>query len=189
MVSMKITTEQIITDSDPRIRQKSEPVQLPLNDEDRGLLEGLLEYVRNSQDDEIAEAENLKPAVGIAAIQVGVPKKLIAVVVPDPEDEESNLEFALANPKIISESVQNSYLEHGEGCLSVPENHEGHAFRHARIKVRGYDLLQDANVVISAEGFLAICLQHEIDHLSGILYYDRIDKNDPMKEDPEAEVY
>lgn len=189
MDCMKITTEQIITDTDPRIREKSVPVPLPLEAEDAELLQGLLEYVRNSQDEELAEAENLKPAVGIAAIQVGVPRKLIAVVVPDPEDPEKNLEFALANPKIISESVQNSYLEGGEGCLSVPEDHEGHAFRHARIKVRAYDLLQDANVVIAAEGFLAICLQHEIDHLSGILYYDRIDKEDPMKEDPEAEVY
>lgn len=186
---MKITTEQIITDTDPRIREKSAQVELPLGPEDRQLLEGLLEYVRNSQDEEIAEAENLKPAVGIAAIQVGIPRKLIAVVVPDPDDSEKNLEFALANPRIISESVQNSYLEGGEGCLSVPENHEGHAFRHARIKVRAYDLLQDKTVVIPAEGFLSICLQHEIDHLSGILFYDRIDRNDPMKEDPEAEVY
>lgn len=186
---MKIRTEQIIEDTDPRIREKSTPVAVPLSEEDRELLEGMLEYVRNSQDEEIAEAEGLKPAVGIAAIQLGIPRKMIAVVVPDPEDPETNIEYALVNPRIISESVQNSYLEHGEGCLSVPVNHEGHAFRHARIKVRAYDLLQDENVVISAEGFLAICLQHEIDHLSGILYYDRIDPEDPMKEDPEAEVY
>lgn len=186
---MKITTEQIISDDNPLIRTRSAKVELPLADEDRELLEGMLEYVRNSQIDEIAEAENLKPAVGIAAIQLGIPKKMIAVVVPDPDDEDRNIEYALVNPRIISESVQNSYLEGGEGCLSVPDAHPGHAFRHARVKVRGYDLLQDEVVTIAAEGFLSICLQHEIDHLSGILFYDHIDPSDPEKTDPEAEVY
>ena len=97
-------------------------------------------------------------------------------------------EVALANPKIISESTQVGYLDSGEGCLSVKDEHPGYVFRHARIKVRGYDLIQDKNVVISAEGYFAIALQHEIDHLSGILFYDRIDKNNPWKEDAEAEV-
>ena len=73
---MKITCENIILDTDPRIRQKSEKVELPLNQEDKELLEALLEYVRNSTDEEIAERDNLEPAVGIAAIQVGVPKKI-----------------------------------------------------------------------------------------------------------------
>ncbi|MCF0107066.1 MAG: peptide deformylase [Holdemanella sp.] len=182
---MKITCENIILDTDPRIRMKSEPVSLPLSDEDKELLSAMLEYVRNSQDEEIAQQDNLQPAVGIAAIQVGVPKQLIAVVIPE---EDKVYEAALANPKIISESVQNSYLDNGEGCLSVHDVHEGHVFRHARIKVRGYDLIQDKKVVISAEGFFAIALQHEIDHLSGKLFYDHIDENDPWKEDEEAEV-
>ena len=186
---MKITVDSIISDHDPLIRTKSEPVSLPLSSEDRELLEAMLTYVRDSQDDEKAEAENLQPAVGIAAIQVGVPKNKISIVVPEPNKEEENIEFALVNPKIISESVQNSYLENGEGCLSVKEEHQGYSYRHARIKVRAYDLLRDESIVISASGFLAICLQHEIDHLSGILYYDRIHKNDPFLSDPEAEVY
>lgn len=182
---MKINSETIILDSDPRIRTKSEKVELPLSAQDRQLLEDMLTYVRRSQDDEIAQAEGLQPAVGIAAIQLGIPKQLIAVVVPE---EDGVQEAALANPRIVSESVQNGYLENGEGCLSVKDEHPGHVFRHARIKVRGYDLIQDKNVTISAEGYFAIALQHEIDHLSGILFYDRIDENDPWKEDPEAEV-
>ena len=68
---MKITVDSIISDHDPLIRTKSEPVSLPLSSEDRELLEAMLTYVRDSQDDEKAEAENLQPAVGIAAIQVG----------------------------------------------------------------------------------------------------------------------
>lgn len=182
---MKIKPEDIILDTDPRIREKSEKVNLPLNDEDKEVLTAMVEYVRNSQDDEIAEAEGLQPAVGIAAIQLGIAKQMIVVVIPT---EDGVLEAALANPKIISESVQNAYLDNGEGCLSVKGEHPGHVFRHARIRVRGYDLLKDANVTIKAEGYFAIALQHEIDHLSGTLYYDRIDKNDPWKEDSEAIV-
>lgn len=182
---MKIKPEDIILDTDPRIREKSEKVNLPLSDEDKETLTAMVEYVRNSQDDEIAEAEGLQPAVGIAAIQLGIAKQMVVVVIPS---EEGVLEAALVNPKIISESVQNAYLENGEGCLSVKGEHPGHVFRHARIRVRGYDLLKNDNVTIKAEGYFAIALQHEIDHLSGILYYDRIDQNDPWKEDSEAVV-
>lgn len=182
---MKINSETIVLDSDPVLRSKSEKVTLPLNQEDKDLLMDMLTYVRESQDDQIAQEKNLQPAVGIAAIQLGIPKKLIAVVVPD---EDQVHEVALANPQIVSESVQASYLANGEGCLSVKGEHPGHVFRHARIKVRGYDLIQDKNVMISAEGYFAIALQHEIDHLSGILFYDRIDPKDPWKEDEEAEV-
>ena len=182
---MKIKVEDIILDSNPKIREKSQDVQLPLIDEDRELLKAMLEYVQNSQDEEIAEAEGLQPAVGIAAIQLGIPKKLIAVVIPE---EDGLRQVALANPKIISESVQNAYLDGGEGCLSVKDEHPGHVFRHARIKVRGYDLVSDKKTVISASGYFAICLQHEIDHLSGTLFYDRIDETNPWKEDEEAIV-
>ena len=185
MITMKITRKDIILDTDERIRMQSEPVQLPLSNEDRELLQAMLDYVRNSQNDEIAKAEDLQPAVGIAAVQVGVLKQMIAVVVPY---EDGVDEVALVNPKIISESVQNAYLDNGEGCLSVKGEHPGHVFRHARIKVRGYDLIQDKNVTISAEGYFAICLQHEIDHLSGTLFYDHIDANNPWKSDDEAEV-
>ena len=163
---MKITSKDIILDTDERIRMQSEPVQLPLSNEDRELLQAMLDYVRNSQNDEIAE-------------------QMIAVVIPY---EDGVDEVALVNPKIISESVQNAYLDNGEGCLSVKGEHPGHVFRHARIKVRGYDLIQDKNVTISAEGYFAICLQHEIDHLSGTLFYDPIDANNPWKSDDEAEV-
>ena len=182
---MKINSETIILDSDPVLRTKSKKVDLPLSAEDQALLEDMLQYVKDSQDDEITQEQGLRPAVGIAAIQLGIPKQMIAVVVPD---EDTVYEAALVNPKIISESVQNAYLENGEGCLSVKEEHPGHVFRHARIKVRGYDLTQQKVVTIKAEGYFAIALQHEIDHLSGILYYDRIDPEEPWKEDAEAEV-
>lgn len=182
---MKINSETIILDSDPVLRTKSKKVELPLSAEDQALLEDMLQYVKDSQDEEIAKEQGLQPAVGIAAIQLGIPKQMIAVVVPE---EDVVYEAALVNPRIISESVQNSYLENGEGCLSVKDEHPGHVFRHARIRVKGYDLIQQKMVTIKAEGYFAIALQHEIDHLSGILYYDRIDPEEPWKEDAEAEV-
>ena len=70
---MKITPEMIILDTDPIIRTKSEKVTIPLREEDKELLDAMITYVRRSQDDEIAEAEHLRPAVGIAAIQLGIP--------------------------------------------------------------------------------------------------------------------
>ncbi len=182
---MKIKVDDIILDTDPRIRQKSEDVKLPLSNEDKELLEAMLKYVQDSQDEQIAEEQGLQPAVGIAAIQLGIPKKLIAVVIPEADGLR---QVALANPKIISESVQNAYLDGGEGCLSVKDEHPGHVWRHARIKVRAYDLITDQNLIIRASGYFAICLQHEIDHLSGTLFYDRIDENDPWKSDEEAIV-
>lgn len=174
---MYLHYDNIIKDVDSSVRAKSQKVALPLSHEDAELLMDLLTYVRDSQDAELSEKENLRPAVGIAAIQVGVPKQMLAVVVYD-EDDQAN-EYALANPRIVSESVQRSYLKNGEGCLSVEEEHEGIVPRSARITVKGYDLLQDKEVSIKAKGYLAIVLQHEIDHFSGILFYDRINKQDP----------
>lgn len=183
---MKINYDLIVKDDKPVIRKKSEKVSLPLSDEDRALANDLLTYVRDSQDDELAEKENLRPAVGIAAVQIGVLKQMIAVVVGD--EEGYPMEFCLVNPRIVSHSVQNAYLKGGEGCLSVEEEHEGLVYRHARITVKAYDALQDKDVVIKASGYLAIVLQHEIDHFSGTLFYDHINKKDPWKEDPEAIV-
>lgn len=183
---MKLNYDNVVKDDNPILREKSEPVKLPLSSEDKELLTAMLTYVKNSVDPELAESENLRPAVGIAAIQLGIKKQMIAVAIQ--EEDESFLEYALVNPKIISHSVQNTYLKNGEGCLSVEDLHEGYVYRHARITVKAYDLLQDKEVKIRAKEYVAIVLQHEIDHLSGTLYYDHINKENPFKEDPEALV-
>ena len=183
---MSINYDEVIKDTTSLIREKSENVPIPMTDEDKAILMDMLNYVRDSQDEELAEANNLRPAVGIAAIQLGIPKKMLAVVVP--KDEEEDYEFALANAKVISESVQKAYLQAGEGCLSVDEEHQGYVPRAARIKVKAYDLLRDEEIIITASGYLAIVLQHEIDHFSGTLFYDRIDKTNPWKEIPNAIV-
>ena len=93
---MSLNYDDIVKDTDAIVRTKSEPVTLPLGAEDEALLQDMLTYVRSSQDAEIAEKENLRPAVGIAAIQLGVPKRMLAVVVPN---EEGIDEYALVNPR------------------------------------------------------------------------------------------
>ena len=82
----------------------------------------------------------------------------------------------------ISESARLTYLENGEGCLSVDKPHKGYVYRHQKITVRAYNLLKDKEEDIVLTNFLAIVAQHEIDHLKGILYYDRINKFNPFEE-------
>ncbi len=184
---MQINNDTIIKDDNVLVRQRSVDVPLPVSEEDRQLLMKMLKYVDDSTVEEIAEKENLRPAVGISAIQVGVPKKMTAIILKDP-DGKKICEYALVNPKIISNSVEKAYLESGEGCLSVNQIHEGYVYRSARVKVKAYDLLQEKEILIKAEGYLAIVLQHELDHFKGILFYDHINKADPFYKDPQALV-
>lgn len=96
------------------------------------------------------------------------------------EDEKGKLySYALFNPKIVSHSVEKSYLKNGEGCLSVDEPHPGLVPRHARVTVKGYNM-NGEEVKIRLKGLPAIAFQHEIDHLNGILFYDRIDQENPF---------
>lgn len=183
---MKINYDTIVRDSEPRLREPSTKVDLPLSKEDNEILMTMLQYLRDSIVPELAEEQNLRPGVGIAAPQIGVMKQMLAVSIDYGEDGKE--EYALVNPRIISHSVQNAYLKNGEGCLSVEEEHEGHVFRHARITIKGYDALQQQVVKIKLSDYEAIVLQHEIDHLSGILFYDRINQDDPWKEDEGAVV-
>lgn len=176
---MKINIDTIVKDNKSLIREKSEDVNLPLSEEDRQTLMDLYQYVVDSTDPEKIEKEHLRPAVGISAIQIGIKKKLIAIVIKG-EDDEIVYQYVLANPKIISHSVEEAYLANGEGCLSVENDHEGYIYRHRRIKVKAYDLLQDKEVVIKASDYLAIVFQHELDHFNGILFYDHINKDNPF---------
>lgn len=183
---MLINNDTIVKDSSLILRKKSKKVDLPLSDEDKELLMDMLQYCRDSHDPQLCEERNLRPAVGIAAIQMGIAKQMLAICIDI--DEDKRIEHALVNAKIVSYSVQNAYLDAGEGCLSVLAEHAGHVYRHARITVKGYDLLKDEMVTIKAKGYEAIVLQHEIDHFSGIMFYDHIDPKNPWKEDKNAVV-
>lgn len=175
----RLTYSLIVKDDNPSLREKSEPLNLPLSQKYQALAERMLRYVKDSRDDEKAEKYDLKPAVGLAAPQVGVNVQMLVVVVDNEEDGFD--EYVLANPKIISHSVQKTVLASGEGCLSVEDEHQGLVPRHARITVKAYDILKQEVVEFRANGYLAVVLQHEIDHLNGILFYDRINREDPWK--------
>lgn len=175
--------KDIIDDTNELIRTKSKEVELPLSKENYDLLMKMHEFLVASQDEELCEKYDLRPAVGIAAIQIGIPKRMCAIHVLD-YDEDGNVikstDYALANPKIVSYTPKQSYLKTGEACLSVLEDVQGYVPRHAKITVEGYDALTQKNVKIVARGFLSVCLQHELDHFDGVLFYDHINKDYPL---------
>lgn len=182
---MLINNDTIIKDDNPMIREKSLDVKIPLSKEDEDLLNDFLNYIIESTDENIAKEKNLKPAVGISAIQVGINKKLMAIVIKN-SDNEIIHKYALANPKIVSYSLEQSYIKSGEGCLSVPQEHEGYIYRPSRVKIKAYDAISKENVVIKAQGYLSMVFQHELDHFNGVLYYDHINKDMPFYENPDA---
>ena len=187
---MLINENTIVKEPDDRLRVKCEPVNLPLSEEDRTTLNEMIQYIRDSHDEEKQKSMNLRAAVGIAAPQIGVLKQMIAIGIPSDSEEKPDLEFALVNPKIISNSQQKAYLRNGESCLSVVPDRDGIVPRAARITVSAYDMLQDANIQIRLRNYPAVVFQHEIDHLSGILYFDHINQDDPNLEEgsyPELE--
>ena len=183
--------KDIIDDHNPTIREISQPVELPLSQEDEKLLLDMHEFLVNSQDEELSEKYQLRPAVGIAAVQLGILKRMCAIHVLT-YDEDGNIkkadDYALVNPKIISYTEKPSYLQDGEGCLSVNEDVQGIVPRHAKVTVQGYDALTHQDVTIVARGFLSICLQHELDHFDGKLFYDHINKENPTAPIPNAVV-
>jgi peptide deformylase len=179
---MRINYTTIIKDNDPTLRDKSVLVPVPMLKKDIALGKSLMRYVRDSRDEDKAEKYNLKAAVGIAAPQIGAHRSIICVMVDEEVgDEVITYELLLANPKIISQSVQKAALKTGEGCLSVIGQHQGYVYRSARIKVRAIDVFSQEEIEFRAHGYLAIVLQHEIDHLNGILFYDRINQENPWE--------
>jgi peptide deformylase len=173
-----ITMNDIIRDGHPTLRKVAEEVTLPASQNDRELLKSLLEYVINSQNAEMSLQFGLRPGIGLAAPQINVSKRMIAVHVKDEKDILYS--YALFNPKIISHSVEKTYLTSGEGCLSVDEPIQGYVPRYARITVKGFDI-EGNEVKLRLKGLPAIVFQHEIDHLNGIMFYDHIDQNDRYK--------
>ncbi|MFA9557289.1 peptide deformylase [Evansella sp. AB-rgal1] len=181
-----LTMEDVIKEGHPTLRKVAEEVELPPSEEDQETLRRMMDFLLHSQDPEIAEKFGLRPGVGIAAPQINVSKQIIAVRVED--HNEDLLNIGIFNPKIISHSVETTFLETGEGCLSVDREVPGIVPRYARIKVEGTDM-EGKKVQLKLKGLPAIVFQHEIDHLNGIMFYDRIEENDPLKKElPPKEI-
>ncbi len=167
-----ITMKDIVREGNPILRQVAEEVPLPASKEDKETLQKMLEFLINSQDPIIAEKYHLRPGVGLAAPQIGISKRMFAIHGTDENDQSFSM--GLFNPKIVSHSVEETHLEGGEGCLSVDREITGPVPRFARITFKATNL-EGEEITMRLRGYLAIVFQHELDHLNGIMFYDRID--------------
>lgn len=173
-----LKTKDILDEKDKRLRAKSKEVEFPLTKKDKEAIETMIEYLQNSQIDELAEKYDLRPGMGLSAIQLGIAKRYFVVV---NEIDEGEFEtYVLINPKMISNSVEQIYVADGEGCLSVNRPVDGIIPRYARITMEAYDM-EGKKIHVRAREELAICFQHELDHLNGILFTDYIDPKNPFK--------
>jgi peptide deformylase len=148
---------EIITVPDPRLKLKSQPVEA-VDDELRALMDDMLETMYAA------------PGIGLAAIQVGVPKRVIVMDLAR-EGEEAQPRY-FVNPEILWASDETQPYE--EGCLSIPEYYD-EVERPARVKLR-YLNYQGEQIEEDAEGLFAVCVQHEMDHLEGVLFIDHLSR-------------
>lgn len=174
----KLPNIEILDEKDKRLKQKSENVTFPLPKEDLERIEDMLTYLEMSQIEEYNQKYNLRAGWGLAYIQLGIPKRIFVLA---QEVEEGKFErYVVINPKIKSVSEEMVYIEEGEGCLSVNRPTTGIVPRHARMKLEAYDEKGDLYEIRVREE-LAVGFQHELDHLDGILFTDKIDPKQPFK--------
>lgn len=173
-----LTMKDIIRDGHPTLREKAQELSFPLSNEDKETLKAMHEFLINSQDDDIANKYGLRSGVGLAAPQINVSKRMIAVYLPDDGNGKS-YDYMLVNPKVMSYSVQEAYLPTGEGCLSVDESIPGLVHRHNRVTIKAQDI-EGNDIKLRLKGYPAIVFQHEIDHLNGVMFYDHIDEANPL---------
>ena len=174
-----LRTEDILDEKNPILHKKCEEVVFPLTKEDKKLIKDTYEYLRLSQDEEKAEELGLRAGMGLAFPQLGKLKRIF--VISYKTEEGDFIEYTVINPKIDSYSNELVYVEEGEGCLSVNREVEGIVPRRARITVTFYD--EDGNLRTErVREEIAIAFQHEMDHLDGIMFTDRIDKKNPFKD-------
>ena len=148
---------KILTEPDPFLRQKSIKVD-QVNEEIRSLMDDMLQTMYNA------------PGIGLAAIQIGVPKRVIVMDLSRNDEKKNPLYFI--NPEIITNSNNDSAYE--EGCLSVPGQF-AEINRPDKCKVKYLDYSGNEQI-LNAENLLATCIQHEMDHLEGILFIDYLSK-------------
>tara|TARA_B100001059_G_C17513675_1_gene417136 strand:- start:50 stop:568 length:519 start_codon:yes stop_codon:yes gene_type:complete len=147
---------KIIVEPDPILRKKCDPLE-KVDDEIKRLMQDMLETMYDA------------PGIGLAAIQLGILKRLVVI---DISKDEKKTPLFLVNPEIISQSKVTSVYE--EGCLSLPGQF-AEIERPAECLVKYIDLDGKENQ-IKADGLLSTCIQHEIDHLNGILFIDYLSK-------------
>ena len=152
-----MTIKKILIEPDSLLRKKSDP------------LETVDDYARKLMDD-MLETMYEAPGIGLAAVQIGIPKRIIVIDIS--KDENKKKPLFLVNPEIVFKSKNTSVYE--EGCLSLPGQFaEIERPAECHLKFIDYEGKQKE---LKAEGLLATCVQHEIDHLDGILFIDYLSK-------------
>ena len=152
-----MSQRKIVIEPDPILREKSVPLE-KVDNELRKLLDDMLETMYAA------------PGIGLAAVQVGILKRLIVIDIS--KDKEKKKPLFLINPEIISRSKKTSTYE--EGCLSLP-GHFAEIERPAECQIKFINY-EGKEKELKADGLLATCIQHEIDHLNGILFVDYLSK-------------
>ncbi len=152
-----MTKREILIEPDPILRKKSDPLE-KVDDELRKLLDDMIETMYEA------------PGIGLAAVQIGILKRLV-VIDTSKKDEKKNPIF-LINPEITYKSTNTSLYE--EGCLSLP-GHFAEIERPAECHLNYIDYFGKEKK-LEAKGLLATCIQHEVDHLNGILFIDYLSK-------------
>jgi peptide deformylase len=152
-----MTIKPLIILPDPLLRQQSKPVE-QVDDEISRLADDMLETMYDA------------PGIGLAAIQIGVPRRMLVIDVS--REDEDNKPVVFINPEILKVSDEVSTYE--EGCLSIPDYY-AEVERPASLTVSYIDR-DGKKQTVEADGLLATCLQHEIDHLNGILFIDHISR-------------
>lgn len=172
-----ITMKDFVKEHSVLLRKQTQDVAIPVPLEDRHILLSMLQYLKNSQDPILIKKYKLRPGSGLSANQIGVDKRMFAVLF---ENHDQKHEMMFINPKVMSHSFNMTYLPEGEGCLSVNRPIHGFVPRYERIKVKAYNI-DGQEFMMSLKGYESIVVQHEIDHLNGIMFYDRINKDNPYQ--------
>ena len=174
-----IKESDILNEKDIKTLKKvSTEVTFPLSEEDLYLINNMIMYLRLSQDEEYAKKYNIRAGMGLAFVQLGVLKRIF--VIANKNEDDSFEEHIIINPHIISSSEEMIYVGEGEGCLSINRPTTGIVPRHARVNVEYQDINGNKQTIRVRED-ISVAFQHEIDHLNGILFTDKIDKKDPYK--------
>lgn len=174
----KLPKINILDEKDKRLRLISEEVTFPLPKEDINRIHDMLDYLEMSQIEDIREKYDLRAGMGLAYIQLGIAKRIFVIVY---EVEEGKFErYVVINPKIKSTSEEMVYVSEGEGCLSINRPTVGIVPRCARMRVVAFNEYGEEYEIRVREE-LSVAFQHEIDHLNGILFTDKIDPKNPFK--------
>ncbi len=175
---MNLPKIKILDEKNKTLRKISKDVTFPLTDKEKQDIKDMIKYLTMSQIDEEREKYDLRAGMGLAYIQIGIPKRIFVIV--EELDDGSFKNYVVINPKIVSQSEELIYVGEGEGCLSINREVEGIVPRCARITIKAFNE-EGEEYQIRVREDIAIAFQHEIDHLNGILFTDRIDKNNPYK--------